>query len=904
MSGIWRLSGRITGGIISFLSIIAVIVSAQAVAASQPTVSWLDASSLKLTKVADLPGGTQPVAYGIDCQPVDFLTGPNNDQTPKLHGCAITTAIGTIANGYILNGTHGTLPLNKFYTPTNGMVVSSPPGMLDTILTERPAKAYGAVYFLASTYNAAGFQYASYSSVHQYEYAPLNPQILRDSKGQAVSFLPYSLAYSANGEWMAAVALDGRIIRYDTATWHSKNIGWENKFISSETAGTNLAISNDGQYIALNASTTAYPNLTPSLKVYDATTCDDLTGHAQNDAGVQPCEHKDTWSMVSGGAAGLEYPLHIRFVDDSTLSLQSIHDRASADGFQTSSYQLSTTPAVQTPAHDMNLLALGDSYISGEGTYAYEAGTDTSSNKCHNSLLSYPYLLGKTLGLENYNSVACSGATTEDVASTSANYMNQQIPKVPQNTISASEKANILNDFMPGNITQLQFVETKHPGDVLLSVGGNDIHFSDIVKLCVLSTGDDSCFDSAAERKALLQYIYDQHNVLVDTYTQILTADPGAQLYVVGYPQIANPNGNCGLNVHLDTDELKFGSLLITRLNQTIQHAAEAAGARYVDVEQAFAGHMLCDAGVKAVNGLTAGNDSLLNQLGNESYHPTAYGHTLLAKAISQQTSGLTEPMSAATGAGKPTVNDSDSFITGANGAGVLRKLIFGTFESANVLFRTMRFQFDTKTLGISPSTAFTIVFHSKEVRVASGIVPKSGVIDMDIAVPKLAPGAHTIHLYTQDSSGENLDITQVVYVAASQTDYDGDGIPNTVDSCPLVKNTGLDTDGDGVDDACDGDTAAVAAPASTAQDSEQKTTNTTSAPGPSEMQTIASTSSSAVAQSAAPEVLAGKTTKTDKANNEPKQTPDNKWWVVFTAGPILLLAAVLFTVFGVRRSE
>ena len=40
----------------------------------------------------------------------------------------------------------------------------------------------------------------------------------------------------------------------------------------------------------------------------------------------------------------------------------------------------------------------------------------------------------------------------------------------------------------------------------------------------------------------------------------------------------------------------------------------------------------------------------------------------------------------------------------------------------------------------------------------------------------------------------------------STSSDRDGDGIPNSLDSCPNNPNTGDDEDGDGIDSACDGD--------------------------------------------------------------------------------------------------
>lgn len=63
-------------------------------------------------------------------------------------------------------------------------------------------------------------------------------------------------------------------------------------------------------------------------------------------------------------------------------------------------------------------IAMGDSFSSGEGNDPFESGTDESGvNECHRSPDAYPEWLSQTpsLGMESYLSVACSGATTNDV---------------------------------------------------------------------------------------------------------------------------------------------------------------------------------------------------------------------------------------------------------------------------------------------------------------------------------------------------------------------------------------------------------------------------------------------------------------------------------------------------------
>jgi hypothetical protein len=43
-----------------------------------------------------------------------------------------------------------------------------------------------------------------------------------------------------------------------------------------------------------------------------------------------------------------------------------------------------------------------------------------------------------------------------------------------------------------------------------------------------------------------------------------------------------------------------------------------------------------------------------------------------------------------------------------------------------------------------------------------------------------------------------------LVYIAASLDDIDGDGVPNNQEACFALSPGGVDTDSDGIDDACD----------------------------------------------------------------------------------------------------
>ncbi|QQS18942.1 hypothetical protein IPL68_02690 [Candidatus Saccharibacteria bacterium] len=116
---------------------------------------------------------------------------------------------------------------------------------------------------------------------------------------------------------------------------------------------------------------------------------------------------------------------------------------------------------------------------------------------------------------------------------------------------------------------------------------------------------------------------------------------------MVGYPQIAKVDGDCGANVKLNSSEVKFRSQLISYLNSVIKRAAAEAGAYYVDAENALNGYRLCEApkGKAGMNGVTKGNDSgPFKLIGQESYHPTTFGHRLLSQNIVSKTTNLTTP--------------------------------------------------------------------------------------------------------------------------------------------------------------------------------------------------------------------------------------------------------------------
>jgi len=782
---------------------------ATAHAGTSTQTSWLNTKAIAAVKLSDLPANQEPFAMGIDCVPTDFPTGRNNNGSTH-HGCVMDEPFGKVGDNYYVKGPYGTLTMELsnrgYFLPqsAHGLVTFNVPS----------SWSYGAAINIGNKQSTD----PKFNSVwgwppqEYYTYDITPEKTLSDATGQAIHFDWQSVAYSPNGEWMAAMTSTGGIMLYDTATFQGKTIDWNyGNMFYNEAKGNNLAVSNDGRYVAINANLApAATTPIPTLRVYDATTCADQAQYESNRKAGSPCTYKDLWTGLYNGVSyggvatehpELEYPRHLRFTGDGSLTFDSVNSRSSATTFNVARYTIPFGGSVIEP---VRLLAMGDSYISGEGAYSYRNGTDTSNNKCHQSTASYPYLLGAAYAAE-YHSVACSGAVMANIYSGEDDYENQTTNKQYQRKFSDEEKNIIKANYVPGNIEQYDFLKYTNPNTILLSIGGNDIAFADIVKRCVLSFAWGPCYHKQSERKSLLLTIYSKFHTLKSTYSKILSEAPeGARLYVMGYPQVVSPVGSCGVSVHLDDSERQFASLLINRLNETVKIAAESSGAVYVDVSDALVGHKLCDTHDDGVNGLTSGDDKLsigifvgTNShsfgLGNESYHPTALGHQLLSNAIAEQTKDLTKQPSGIINATLPKITDEDEFVTtGAVDDGKARRIEQQEIVDANIVSagEKVTLGIDANTSGLQQGSTYQAVFHSDEVVVASGTIPESGKLHLEITVPKLSPGIHSLHVYTTDTNGEDVDVTEDVYVVADSNDFDGDGILNADDSLPFVNET------------------------------------------------------------------------------------------------------------------
>ena len=218
--------------------------------------------------------------------------------------------------------------------------------------------------------------------------------------------------------------------------------------------------------------------------------------------------------------------------------------------------------------------ALGDSYAAGVGAGGYLEST------CYTSSNGYPALLDADANLALVARPACRGATTTNVSTT-------QVAALPATAAR-----------------------------VTLSVGGNDVGFSNVMQNCFVLV-NSSCESHIIAGETLVSNGTLGTNI-ANAIAAIRAKAPTAKVVVTGYPLLFDPSSSYRWASRVNTGTLA--------LNDAIQAAAVTSGGVFVDLEAAFAGHGIGSAS-PWIN-----NWSWLRQV--DSFHANAAGYAAYAAAI------------------------------------------------------------------------------------------------------------------------------------------------------------------------------------------------------------------------------------------------------------------------------
>jgi len=250
------------------------------------------------------------------------------------------------------------------------------------------------------------------------------------------------------------------------------------------------------------------------------------------------------------------------------------------------------------------LLALGDSYSSGEGAGDYQPGTDSANNSCHRSRNAWPALLAHQRGLAVLPSLACSGATLTDLVAGRAGS--------GQPERRAGQLGRIAGDASVVTVT----------------IGGNDLGFRSVIQDCI--AGDCVARYHRPSGDVLDARIDDLARRLPAAYRAIQAAAPRARVFVVDYPRLfPDDRPNCAALNRISPEEGDYLNGRIERADIAILDAAREAGVTGIDVSTALHGGELTCSGTQYLN-----RASPRLKLLSASFHPNAAGQERLARAV------------------------------------------------------------------------------------------------------------------------------------------------------------------------------------------------------------------------------------------------------------------------------
>jgi lysophospholipase L1-like esterase len=220
-----------------------------------------------------------------------------------------------------------------------------------------------------------------------------------------------------------------------------------------------------------------------------------------------------------------------------------------------------------------NYVALGDSFSSGVGTGSY-----TLSSSCRRGVYAYPWLVAQQRANTSLTFLACSGATTSSLMST-------QIGAVVADT-----------DI------------------VTVTIGGNDIGFSDLIVQCTLA----NCSTALDNTRSSLPVVLGPR--LDAVYSAIRSRALSARAIVLGYPRIFS-TASCFGTLGITSTERAKANQLADALDQLSSQRAAGAGVTFKSAIVPFTGHAVCSPSAW-LNGL-----NFIRTI--ESYHPNRNGNSL-----------------------------------------------------------------------------------------------------------------------------------------------------------------------------------------------------------------------------------------------------------------------------------
>lgn len=603
------------------------------------------------------------------------------------------------------------------------------------------------------------------------------------------------LAISNNKKWAVMEAQDEGILILNLSTNTIKRVApfIDDDWISFINDMGGLAISDDGMYVVM---------MTPDRQIVVKmdSGCGDVIGDVAK--GYDPLGSSCTSRSLSNSLAAKGYEDSPRYANlvfgdgaqwldfdagyAATPSLAFIGEQSVQP--QTGRARLTTIKPIE-----LKYLALGDSYSSGEGDITrraggsgYYIGETDGRNGCHLSSRSYPYLLRDKwhMNPNTMRSVACSGAKVMNDYNYSffEEYFGQHGQlRSDSESERATNRTKALNNFTPGVLEQIEFVDRYKPDVVTFTGGGNDAGFADVISYCAspdirwatVLLNTCSYASDAQLRADLNRTIDNQYTGLRNFVENMQYVSPATKFYIVGYPQFVSSHLiGCTFNSPLlNTFERKMIRESVTRMNNILKKVARDTGVYYVDIEESLEGGEICQGSAYMTGPVKVGAGKLSSGYVQEAYHPNAAGHAKIAEKIY-------------------TVIDTDTdyqildIPEEINGRHTEKRAVMSDYAGVG----------STQTITMTPDMfkpdgTVTIEMFSNKVQLGQVTTDSTGAFTTEVKLPEaIGMGMHLLLLTGEDTNGESLVIQQFITVTSGISgDIDGDGIPDDQDKCDFI---------------------------------------------------------------------------------------------------------------------
>ena len=250
------------------------------------------------------------------------------------------------------------------------------------------------------------------------------------------------------------------------------------------------------------------------------------------------------------------------------------------------------------------VVALGDSYTAGALLPLDPAAKPAG---CLRSSKAYPALVAHALG-----------ARLVDAACASAGVKNMTAPQ---------------QTYLGTNPAQLSVLA---PDDrlVLLTLGGDDLGFLNVLKECVAQSftrpwgSPCEAHYTNGGTDQLAAAVAAEGPKISQVLGQIADRAPRARIVVVGYPDMFPQSGGCWPAVPVTDGDVAYLRGIEVNANALLFAAAEAAGATFVNTYTPTIGHDFCQPeSVRDVEGVLPGSLAL-------PFHPNTRGQAAMADAV------------------------------------------------------------------------------------------------------------------------------------------------------------------------------------------------------------------------------------------------------------------------------